>query len=294
LKALDWLLPPSELAVLALFTLGSFPALQGIRLQNLSLLAAFLLAATVASLAADQLILSGILLAAATVKPQFVVLLLPWLALWTIADWRRRRSFAWSCLAAMTFLILCSDLLVHGWIPRFFAIVKAYQQYTYGHSLLDVWFTPVLGRFVSAVLVVLAFALCWRYRTSPAKSPGFLLASSFVLAATLLVIPTLAPHTQLLLLPGFLLLLCYRSSIWRSGRVARLLLLTAWLFPAWAWLAAAAITLAGIWVPPARLLQFWILPLYTSPLLPLGVLMVLGLLLGRRFTIEAAGRLPKS
>jgi hypothetical protein len=279
LKALDWRLSPSGLATLALFTLGSFPAMQGIELQNLSLLAAFLVAATLASLATDHLILAGMLLAVATIKPQFVFLLLPWLFVWTIADWRRRRSFAWSFLAMMSFLILSSELLAPGWIPRFVEIVRAYKQYTYGHSLLDVWFTPRIGPFVAAAFVVLALMVCWQCRACAAKSTQFLLASSLVLAATLVVIPTLAPHTQLLLLPGFLLLVRFRQSIWQSSRTARLLLVAAWALPAWAWLAAFGLSVAAIWVSDGNLLRFWMLPLYTSPLLPLGVLFVLGFIL---------------
>ena len=50
--ALRWRLPAADLGMLAVFTFGSFPVLQGLKLQNLSLLAAFLLAATVASLTA--------------------------------------------------------------------------------------------------------------------------------------------------------------------------------------------------------------------------------------------------
>ena len=276
LNALNWKVSLPELATLAFFSLGSFPALQGIKLQNLSLLAAFLVAAALASLVADHLILAGVLMAAASIKPQFVVLLLPWLAIWIMGDWRQRRSFAWSFLGAMSFLILSSELLVPGWISRFFEIVRAYKQYTYGHSLLDVWLTPRIGPFVAAAFMLMALALGWRCRTCQAKSTQFLFASCFVLAATLVVIPTLAPHTQLLLLPGFLLLLRYYRSIWQSGRTARLLLMAAWILPAWAWLAASGLTLATIWVPSATLLRFWMLPLYTSPLIPLGILLALG------------------
>jgi Glycosyltransferase family 87 len=287
LKALDWRLPPAGLVTFAFFALGSFPSLEGIELQNLSLLAAFLVAATLTALVADHLILSGILLAAATIKPQFVVLLLPWLVMWMIADWRRRSSLAWSFLATMLFLILSSEWLMLGWISRFFEIVRAYNQYTYGHSLLDVWFTPKIGPFVAAAFILIALLQCWRSRACPAKSTEFLLASSLVLAATLVVIPTLAPHTQLLLLPGFLLLLRYRHSIWRSNRIGRLLLVAAWILPAWAWVAASSLSLAAIWVSGGDLLRFWMLPLYTSPLLPFGTLSVLGFILWRKPALQA-------
>jgi hypothetical protein len=288
LKALHWNLPANGVVIFAIFTLGTFPALQGVKLQNLSLLAAFLVAATLASLATDHLISAGILLAAATMKPQFVVLLLPWLILWMIRDWRRRRAFAWSFLFTMLFLILSSELLSPGWVSRFLSIVRAYKQYTYGHSLLDVWFTPRIGPFVATALIITALTLCWPYGSFSPKSAQFMTASSFVLATTLVVIPTLAPHTQLLLLPGFLLLLRYRRSVWRSSRMARISFVATWVLQAWGWVAAAGLALAAIWVPVGNLFRFWMLPLYASPLIPLGMLVALGFILRNLSTLQEA------
>jgi hypothetical protein len=279
LYALRWRLPAAELCILAVFTFGSFPVLQGLKLQNLSLLVAFLVAATLASLAADYFTIAGLLLAGTTIKPQFVILLIPWLALWMMSDWRRRQRMAWSFLAAMSLLVLGGEVLAPGWISRFLIVVRAYRQYTYGHSLLDVWFTPRVGPGVAAVLVVALLALCWRRRSYPAQSSGFFLASSSVLAATLVVIPTLEPHAQLLLLPGFLFLLRYGSRIWRAGNFARLSLTAPWVLLGWAWVAAFGMMLAAIWLPTGTLLRFWALPLYTSPLLPFGTLVILGFLL---------------
>jgi hypothetical protein len=288
LKALDWRPSAVGIATLAFFTIGSFPALEGIKLQNLSLLAAFLVAVTLVSLVSDHLIFAGIMLAAATIKPQFVVLLIPWLAIWISGDWRRRRSLAGSFLVTMLLLLLSSEWLVPGWISRFFEIVREYQQYTYGHSLLDVWFTATIGPFVAAAVVLTTLGVCWTFKSCVAKTTQFLVVSSFVLAATLVVIPTLAPHTQLLLLPGFLLLVHYRGSMWRFSRTARLLLMAAWMLPVWAYFAAFALTLAEIWVPGANLLRFWMLPLYTSPLLPFGVAVALGFVLWRKLELQAA------
>jgi hypothetical protein len=286
LKVLSWRCSAIGVAILAFFTIGSFPVLQGIKLQNLSLLAAFLVAVTLVSLVSDRLIFAGIMLAATTIKPQFVVLLLPWLAIWIVGDWRRRRSLAWSFLVTMLILIMSGEWLMPGWISRFFEIVREYQQYTYGHSLLDVWFTPTIGPFVAAAIVLATLGVCWQCRAFAAESTQFVVVSSFVLATTLVVIPTLAPHTQLLLLPGFLLLVRYRGPIWQSGRTGRLLLMTAWMMPAWAYLAALAVTLAAIWVPEANLLRFWMLPLDTSPLLPFGVSLALGFVLWRKLELR--------
>jgi hypothetical protein len=279
LYALRWRLPAAKLLILAVFTFGTFPVLQGLKLQNLSLLVAFLVASAMASVSADHLVVAGLLLAGATIKPQFVILLIPWLALWTMGDWRRRQRLVWSFLAATSVLVLGGEALAPGWISRFLSVAQAYRRYTYGHSLLDVWFTQRIGSVVGVVLVLVVLVLCWRYRSDPAQSSRFFLASCLVLATTLVVIPTLEPHAQLLLLPGFLFLLRYGCRIWRSGKVARLFFVATWILLGWPWVAAFGMMLAAIWLPAGTLLRFWALPLYTSPLLPFGMLVVLGWLL---------------
>jgi hypothetical protein len=276
LYALRWRLPATELVVIAVFTLGSFPVLQGLELQNLSLLVAFLVAAAIASLAAGYFTLAGMLLAGATIKPQFVILLIPWLALWIMGDWQRRRRLAWSFSVVVSVLVLGSQMLAPGWIGRFLTIVRAYRQYTYGHSLLDVWFSRRFGPILAAVLVLAVLALCWRWRSYSAQTSHFFLASSLVLAATLVVIPTLEPHSQLLLLPGVLFLLRFAGRIWRLGKIARLLFTAVWVLWGWAWIATFGVALTAIWFPAGMLQGVANLPLYTSPLLPFGMLVILG------------------
>jgi hypothetical protein len=274
--------PPIAWLTFAIFTLGTFPVLQGIRLQNLSLIAAGLLALTVALLTGERLTLAGVLLAASTFKPQFTVVLVPWLAVWAVSDWRRRRPLVWSFLASMLLLIGTAEWLLPGWIGDFLRVVRAYRQYTFGHSLLDVWFTSGAGPFVAAGLLLVVGALCWPCRRQGTSTPGFLLVISLMLAATLTVIPTLAPHTQLLLLPGFLCLHRHRSVLAGAERFGRLLFAAVWLLLAWPWVAAAGLTLAAALLPVRALLPWWNLPLYTSPLLPLAVLLALGWLVRTR------------
>jgi hypothetical protein len=288
---LRWRLAAAELGILAVFTFGSFPVLQGLKLQNLSLLVALLIAATMAALAADCFVIAGILLAGSTIKPQFVILLVPWLGLWIMSDWRRRQGLAWSFTATMSALILGGELLAPGWISRFLAVVRAYRQYTPGESLLDVWFTPRIGLAAAVALVLAVLTLCWPSRSYPAQSSRFFLASSFVLAATLVAIPTLEPHAQLLLLPSVLFLLQHRSRLWKLGKIARLLLTGAWVLVGWPWLAAIGILLGAIWVPAGRLPRLWELPLYTSPLIPVGILLVLGFLIGSESKISFRRRM---
>jgi len=279
---LNWRPGLSRLAVVSIFLLGSFPFLQGLKLQNLSLLVAFLVAAAIACLVAGRFALAGVLLALASIKPHFVFLLVLWLVMWTVHDWSRRQRLAWGFLTVQALLLLGSEMLSPGWISRFWKVAQAYRQYTYGHSLLDVWLSPRFGPYAAAVLVLAVLILCWPCRSCETRTSGFFLATSLVLATTLVVIPTLEPHAQLLLLPGFLFLLKYRREIWHSSRETRLLVLSAWILPAWAWTAAMAMTLAATWLPGEALQRHWILPLSTSPLIPCGALLVLALLLHRQ------------
>jgi hypothetical protein len=275
LRAFRLRLSPLSWLTVAFFVLGSFPLLQVLKLQNLSLLAAAFIAITLSLLSGNHLALAGIFLAASTFKPQFTVALIPWLVLWTFADWRRRRALLITFLATLSMLVLVAEWLVPGWISNFLQVVNAYRHYTYGHSLLDVWFASTFGPVASVGLLLGALALCWPHRSKGADSPRFLLATSLLLAANVVVIPTLAPHAQLLLLPGFLCLMPAINARWISTSFARMLRAAVWMLTAWPWAAAFGLCLAGLWLPVARLYRFWQVPLYTSPLLPMAVWLAL-------------------
>ncbi len=254
---------------LTLFTFGSFPVLQGLRLENLSLLAAAVITAAIFLFAKGHLLSAGIVLAAATFKPQFTILLLPWLAVWTLSDWRRRGALAWAFLASMLLLILSAEWLVPGWIGDFLRSAQAYRDYTPGDSLLDLWFSRGGGTAVGLVLVGALFALTWRHRRDPADSAPMLVVVSLFLAATLMIIPTLAPHAQLLLLPGILCLLRNRALL--SARIAALTCAAVWLLLAWSWIASFLLAVAALRLPVTTVWRGWKLPVATSPVLPLAV-----------------------
>jgi hypothetical protein len=260
---------------IAVLTFGSFPSLQALTLQNPSLLAAAFIAIALFLLSTDHLILAGILLAVSTFKPQFAILLIPWLAFWTGGDWHRRRPLAWSFLSTMLLLVLVSEWLVKGWISSFLSVIRAYRHYTYGHSLLDVWFTPVWGVAVAACVVIFAFAFCWKHRSQPADSMSFFLAANLILTVTLIIIPSLAPHAQLLLLPGLLCLLRGRTLFSSSNSLLRVSSAGIVILLAWPWIAAFGLLLATIHFPVSTLLGYWPIPLYTSPLLPVAVSLAL-------------------
>ncbi len=91
--------------VVVVLTLGSLAVMQGLKLQQMSLLVAGLIAIAFWLLINNYQAAAGIALALASVKPQLVVLPLLWLGIWTLGDPRRRYRWALSFLVVMALQI---------------------------------------------------------------------------------------------------------------------------------------------------------------------------------------------
>lgn len=269
-----------EQLVWILFVMGCFPAVQGLKLQQLTLLVATILAASMAAVVRRHFIWAGILLAVATIKPQLVILLALWLLIWVLGNWHERQSLLWSFISSMGVLLIASELLLPGWIREFRVATVAYYQYTGGgQSILDFSLTQLWGRILSGIVVVFTVALLWRLRGSNEGSAQFQWSVPLVLAVTLLVIPTFALYNQLLLLPAVMLVVRSIARIWERNFASRCLAVLAGVSIAWPWLAAAVLVTALAFLPPVTVQRAWALPLYTSNVIPL--LMTALLLLDR-------------
>ncbi len=281
-KALRWQLSAGGRVIFVLLVIGSFPAAQGIKLQQLTIVVSAVLAAAAAALATGWLLLAGLLLALSTIKPQLVVPLLIFLFLWVVGDWSRRWPLLASFSLAMACLLGASQWILPGWIAKFMTALTAYRQYTGGVSILAALLTPLGGVIATAVLLLALTVLGWKMRRAPAGSPSFNLVLSLVLAVTVVIIPTWAPYNQLLLLPALILLVRGWRRLVRLGRLSRLLYLLVAALVVWPWVAT--LYLSGAWFlrPVAVVQQGWTLPLYTSMLIPFGVMALLGIDAARR------------
>lgn len=276
LRALRWRVSPTAMVTWMVITLGSFPAIQGLKLQQLSLLVCALLAACVVAVVNGALILAGILLALATIKPQLTAIVAAWLLLWALADWRSRKCLALSFALTMVALLIGSEVLLPGWISRFRAAAADYWQYTGGgKSTLDVTLGTAFGKPIAILLWFTLAILGWRMRREPADGPAFGWALSFVLAVTIVVIPTFAPYNQLLLLPAFMLAVRFLPELWGKGGMARLFLLLTGVAVLWSWVTAALADFALLLFPREFVLRTWAVPLYPSLAIPVAVLGVL-------------------
>ena len=271
LRVLKWHVSCTALAAIVVLALGTFPAVQGVKLQQLSLIVAFLIAAAVALLCSGRLIPAGILLALAMIKPQLTVPLAVWLMLWALSAWPRRWKLAASFLVFFAALVGGGEFLLHGWIREFYSAVLAYRRYAAGGTLLEQMLPRAIAIPALAVLLAAVAAECWYVRKVAVDDGKFLYVTSLVMAVTLLVPPMYPPHYQLLLLPGVFLLARDAQPIKIVFRF--LYVLSAGLM-VWSWLLAIVLAAASFFTVRAQ--QFWAAPLWTTVLFPVPVIACLG------------------
>jgi len=287
LRAFGERVAPSVHLIWIVLTLGSFPAIQGLKLQQLTLLVAGLMAAAMYAIRRRHFVVAGILLALASIKPQLAALLLAWLCIWVLGNWKERQRLLWSFGLSMLVLLAGSEYVQPGWIAEFRAATNAYYHYTGGgNSVLDVLLTPLWGRAASVVLVCALFVLTWRCRRAAEGTPAFHWSLGLVMATTLAVIPMFAPYNQILLLPALIAIVRAFPRLWKQGGLARFLTSVTVVAVFWPWLAAAAEIVALAFLPSATVQRVWMVPLYTSFAIPVSVL---GLLLISRVVFTSPG-----
>jgi Glycosyltransferase family 87 len=283
LRVLMWRPPTWATATCIVLTLGSFPAVQGIKLQQLTLLVASLLAGSVACVTSGFLFCGGALLALATIKPQLAWPLVVWLLVWAVSDWRARRRLVFGFALVMALLLAGAEIVLPGWWRMFAVAIGQYHQYTQNQSVLEVILDQILGPVASGrvgrvggqILAALAVLACApplsKLRREQADTSGFSSATALVLALTVVVVPMYAPYNQVLLLPPVLLLVRVRAAFVSRLRARRLAYLVGALVVGWQWAASLCLTAAYWFASRDWALEGWAWPFFATFALPAWV-----------------------
>jgi len=263
---------PRQLVVLSsmLLAVGSYPAVEEYFQQNLTALILLFLAAAVAAAARNWLTLSGLLLALSTAKPDTTLLVVSWLLLWAVANWKDRSRLVLSFAASLAALVVAGELVSPHWIGRFVLAVRQYPTYGTDPSILEALLPSWLAMLATVALMGILLAVCWRCRLSPANSEGFRWALAWAAAVTLTVVPKLAAYNQLLLIPALLMLARERKT---STFLSRVLMGATFACQGWQWLAAGALSIGSYTVSPSRMRTLALLPLYSLLALPMVALL---------------------
>jgi hypothetical protein len=218
MQVLRWRPPRIMAAAIVLFVVASPQIAQGLRLRQLGLVAAFLLALSAWCIARDHLAIAGVLLAISTVKPQMVLLPLLWFLLWGAAQWTRR----WPLLAGfgitLAALTAAGEIILPGWLRFFVEGLIAYRKYFPTTSLLCLAAGNWIGGALSGVVVIGLLLMAWRNRQADAASPEFIHTLAAFFIGTTLVLPLLTPFNQVLLLLPVLMIVRGWPAISRVGR----------------------------------------------------------------------------
>jgi len=276
LRALRWRTSLAVTATLVILALGNFPVAQGIKLQQLTLLVSGMIAGCALLLVGDHLLVAGILLALASIKPQITWLLTAWLLLWAVSKYHDRRRFIWGFGFSMAALLAAAEYVMPGWIVEFARAIVAYREYlNHPQSLLFVLTTPGWGLLLSAAILITVVVVCWRTRQTPADTAVFGFVSALVLAVTVVTIPMTALYNQLLLLPAVLLILRYGGHLWAKHPLMRIVCLISGFLIFWPWVVVLGLTVASFFLSVQRVQSAWAVPLWTSLAMPVAVLILL-------------------
>lgn len=271
LRVVRWKISSAYALVFAVLALGWLPMVQGIKLQQLSLLVAAFLAACGACLAGGWLPFAGGLLALATIKPQLTWPLIVWLIAWALSNWRLRKRFIFGFAAVLALLLLGSQLILPGWPRMFIEAIGQYHRYTQNESVLVWMFGSIVGRIVEVLSVLACAALVWRFRRAQANSPDFGKATALVLALTVVIVPMFAPYNQVLLLPAILVLIQAATSKNRLLPALRLAGVIGLLLLIWPWVATITLTLLYPWMNASVRQHLWPIPFYSNFMLPIFI-----------------------
>ncbi len=272
LRVLRWRASFGTALIFVVLLLGWLPVVQGIKLQQLSLLVAGLLAACGACLSGGWLFAAGGFLALATIKPQLTWPLVLWLLLWAGSEWRSRRRLVLGFGLVMLLLLGGAEFVLPGWLWMFVHAIAQYHQYTQNQSLLVWMFGLLTGRILEA-LSVLACAVCiWRVRGEPASSVAFGRAFALVLALTVVIVPTLAPYNQVLLAPAILALVRNGSSADPILPAIRMVSGIGAVLVVWPWIATMGLTVASVWLTAGLRERVWPMPFYSNLMVPIFIL----------------------
>jgi len=280
LRVQRWRPKNFTIASLMVLTLGSIPVIQAIKLQQLTVVVAGLLAACGLLLVSRHFISAGVVLAFSTIKPQLAWPLVAWLVLWALSDWRKRAGLMWGFGSTMAILLAGAECVLPGWTGRFLSGIEAYEKYTDATSILAELTTRAIGAGLALAIVAVTAGVCWRLRRQSQDSAAFAWILATLLAVTVVVSPTASTYNQILLLPGGLLLGRNADTFMKKEGFTGFACMLAAFILFWPWLAALILAGLSLLLPPALVQRVWSAPLWSNMMTPVVVLLLLAPLAG--------------
>jgi hypothetical protein len=214
------------LATFLFFALAWFHAAKPLVDGNASIMVALLVTLALLALKRNQDGLAGVLLAAATIKPQMVVLVIVFILLWSLS--KKRRGVLWGFAIALVILVGGSLIIQRDWLAQDIAQVLLYGSYSPPGTLvgaLTQWWgsdARLVGIAISAGLGALLLYEWWR--ALGAEYESFLWAACLTLVMGPLVgLPSTTSNYSIFLAVLAFIFYCWQRRI-NSQRAAWMML----------------------------------------------------------------------
>ena len=210
-KVADVKVSPFVFGLLALFALFWYHDLRSLINGNPAILGALFITIALTAIKYDRDVLGGLFLGFATIKPQIVVLFLPFVFLWAYSHGRWRLIIA--TVSSMMGLVFLALLIEPNWLFQNFEQISAYPDYTLpgtANEIFQLWWPNIGGILALILALVMGTTLIWLWIISW-KAPFriFLLTAIATLAITNLVGIQTATANYVALLPGVIIITLY-------------------------------------------------------------------------------------
>ena len=245
MKALNLRLRPWAIALALIALMSSYPVVDGLHLQQLTLFVAALMAGAMAALARGRHALAGVLLALAMMKPQLAILTVALVLIWTLGNWRSRKWLAIAFSGVMVTFLVGAEIVLPGWFWLWRQAADSYVAHHKEALVVAVFHLQTAEIFGTAALGAL-FILFWHARkTLPASGPfNFALVAALVLTVMYLPNAGSSYYNEVLLFPVVLWMFTSGLGAARDSAFARIMQLLAAGVLAGEWIAALPVSLA--------------------------------------------------
>ena len=262
LNLIQWRLSPLMLGWIFLFSILWYHSVRPIINGNPSVFVALFIVLAFLTIRVEQDALAGFFLAFATLKPQMLVLLIPFVLIWAFSH--RRWTLINSTLASLVILVVVGYFLDSKWIMENLQQIFAYPDYTLPGSpgaIFAEWLPGVGNQMGWVLTVFMAGILLWEWRAAWKQDfQWFLWTACLTLTVTNLIGVRTATANYIALLPAVLLVFKVWDERW--GVLGRWLVIVSsvLLFGGLWWLFLATIQLSD--QPIQNPIMFFPLPFF--------------------------------
>ena len=215
-KLMDWKPALWLQSLLLVFSLLWYHAARGVINGNAVILIALMITGVFLAIKNDQDQIAGLLLALTTIKPHLVVLLIPYVLIWSLYN-KRWRVIGWFSLT-MAVLLVVSLALMPDWILQNIWEILKYPDYNPAGTLaaaLSEWFPGIASQLKWGIASIFSVLLLFEWgRSRKGRFERFLWVGMFTMVVSQWIGIQTDPGNFILLFPALIIIMATLHQKW--------------------------------------------------------------------------------